>query len=485
MKSTIQPWRLRLIMVLATTPVLVGTLFSFYTWSSRANQTYRYPYIALAVNTGNRSLLNEIDFYSERIRRNPSDGLERAALASAYLKLARSTGDASYYQLAEESAQQSLVNLPVNNIEAQLVLARVAEAKHDFPTTIEIAQQVQQKQPTNPDAQTLMVTSHLAVGKLSEASQFAQRLVEQTPTLGTFTLRALVHAAQGQDEQAVRAFQQALAAEEPGEVASSAKTRTLLGRFYAQRGQLSLARELYQEALRIVPRYPFARLELAKLETQQGNYQQAEALYAQISATPLSANVFDHEAAQGQALLKLLQGERNTANQLWAKAEQDFRNHHAHRKPHEHHHTQETEHDHDREHEEAHDRHHEQEEHDHYHLQAFGHRRELARLLLTRGRAADVPEALELMQAEVQIRRDAETLETLAWALQQNGRVQSAQKVLQEAMALGTRDAKLFYRAGVVERSLGNQQRARTYFQMAQDINPNFDVRLRQLWGLG
>lgn len=134
--KTIQLWRLRLIMVLATTPVLVGTLLSFYAWSSGANPAYRYPYAV--ENMGDRPLQNEIDFYQERISRNPVDGLDRAALASVYLTLARSTGDTSYFHAAEESAQQSLVNLPVQNTAAQLVLARVAEAEHDFPLPLKL-----------------------------------------------------------------------------------------------------------------------------------------------------------------------------------------------------------------------------------------------------------------------------------------------------------------------------------------------------------
>jgi hypothetical protein len=44
----------------------------------------------------------------------------------------------------------------------------------------------------------------------------------------------------------------------------------------------------------------------------------------------------------------------------------------------------------------------------------FGHRRDLASLLLEKGRSQDVAEALALMQEEVKIRRDAVTLDTLA-----------------------------------------------------------------------
>jgi tetratricopeptide (TPR) repeat protein len=492
MTRTIQSRRLMLI--LGITPVLAGAWLGSYAWRSQANQAYRYPYAVTSSNP--RSLQNEVNFYTERIQRHPSDGLDRAALATTYLKLARSTGDSNYYHLAEETARQSLAKLPMYNTAAQLVLARVAEAEHDFPTTFKVIDQVLQTQPHHPDAQTLLVTSQLAVGRLPEASQTVQHLVAQTPTLGTYTLQALVHAAQGQDDQAIQAFQQALAAEEPGEVASSAKTRTLLGRFYAQRGQAQLARQLFQEALRIVPNDVLARVEQAKLETQQGNYQQAEAIYAQISETPATTNGLDHEVIQGQALLKALQGDRAAANQLWAKAEQDFyrghehedehrsEDHHEHGDEHEHGDDHGSEHSHSQQHDKAahanSQNHEPEEEH-----ASFGHRRDLARVLLTRGTAPDISAALVLMQAEVQIRRDVETLEVYAWALQQSDRAQEAQTVLQEAMKMGTRDAKLFYRASKVEQLLGNRQQAQVYLETAQAINPHFDRKLRQMLQLG
>ncbi|NJK44826.1 MAG: hypothetical protein HC933_11555 [Pleurocapsa sp. SU_196_0] len=47
---------------------------------------------------------------------------------------------------------------------------------------------------------------------------------------------------------------------------------------------------------------------------------------------------------------------------------------------------------------------------------AFGHRRELARALLERGRDGDVKEALEHAKLEAMVRRDVDTLEVLRWA---------------------------------------------------------------------
>ena len=45
---------------------------------------------------------------------------------------------------------------------------------------------------------------------------------------------------------------------------------------------------------------------------------------------------------------------------------------------------------------------------------------------------------------------------------------------MNEARRLGTRDAILFYHAGMIERSLGEVRRARYFLSEALKVNPNF-----------
>ncbi len=381
---------------------------------------YTYSFTTSSLDRLIPNLESEIAFFQQRIQQHPEDGLERAALAQTYLKMARATGNSSWYLLAENAARQSLANLPFDNSGATLVLAQIAEARHNFPDGIILAEQLLQTQADNPDALGLLVTAHLATGNIEAASLAANRLVEQIPTLNSLTLRALVNLAQGQEEAALKDFQAALAAEEPGEASSSAKTRTLLGRFYAQSGETALAKELYQEALRIFPQYPFALLQLADLETQLGNYPAATQFYSQVAFTKDKANIYDHSALLGLAQVKELQGDRDAAEALWEKAENLFRQHQE--------------------------------------IDSFGHRRELARLLLSRANTEDLDEALALMQAEVQIRRDAQTLDTLAWVLSRLGRYQEAQQVIQEALARGIQNPAIVERAAKIEQNLGNKQ---------------------------
>lgn len=438
-------WKQWWIPLLVALP-MAGVGLGLHFWhSAELDSPYRYRFSRSSSDNVTQALEQEIAFYQERIRRSPEDGLDRASLASVYLKMARATGDANWYLLAEQSARQSLADLPFDNQGAVLVLARIATAKHDFTEAIRLAEEVLRSQP-GEDALSILVTANLATGKVDEANRLANALVEQIPTLGSLTQRALVRVAQGQDQAAIQDFQQAIAAEEPGEMGNSAWARTLLGQFYFKRGQLKLAGQLYQEALRILPRYPLALVNLAELDARLGHYRAAEHHYSQVFVSPDYPTVFDHVALQGMAHVKNLRGDRSGAEAQWNNAETLLRQH--------------------------------------LNLKSFGHRRELARLLLARGRPKDLAEAVSLMQAEIRIRRDAETLDTLAWALSRLGRWHEAQQAMNEALRWGIRDAEMFDRAGKIEQALGNHSQAQALFQRAQDTDPTFDDQAQRTSGL-
>ena len=407
---------------------------------------YRYHFSDVLRNNPSQkeALQQEIAFYQQRLAVDSRSGLNRAALAGVYLKMARATGEGGWFLLAEQAAQRSIADLPFNNTGALLVLARIAEARHDFPTALRFAKQVGFD---NEDAIALAVTSHLATGKVSEASAAAETLVNKLPNLGSLTLRALVREAQGRDAEVLRDFREAMVAEEPGEVGGSARARSLLGRFYARRGQFVQAKALFLEALRLVPRYPLALIYLADLETRQGNYREAEGYYSKVSAySGGAATVFDRTVDRGMARVKELQGDAIESRRLRDKAEAGLRQEQV--------------------------------------SGGFGHRRDLARLLLEKGRSQDVTEALTLMQQEVKIRRDASGLDTLAWALSSAGEWEKADRVMAEILRSGIRDAGMFYRASAIARTLGKDAESRAYLQKAKEIDPSFDVRSAKALGL-
>jgi Flp pilus assembly protein TadD len=64
----------------------------------------------------------------------------------------------------------------------------------------------------------------------------------------------------------------------------------------------------------------------------------------------------------------------------------------------------------------------------------------------------------------------------LAWALFKNGRVAEARAAITDALRLGTRDARLFFHAGLIHEASGDRARARDFLARALRTNPHFDV---------
>ena len=415
-----------------------------------ANSAWTYRFQRPVVGSITRNIQQEIAFHQRIIQQQPTAGLPRAALAQNYLKMARATGESSWYLLAQQTAQASLVQLPVHNYGATIVLAKVAGAKHDFTQSLALLKQL----PPQAESLALLTTTHRALGDPTTARKTADILVERMPTLGNFALKALVEVAQGQDRAAMRDFQAAIAAEEPDEAGSSAWVRTLLGRFYYKRGQLKEAAELYQSALEILPQYPPALLNSAELSVRQWQadptqtqYQkQAIELYDRFFlANRKAPTVYDHIVLRGVARVKSLQGDAIEANKIWEQAVSRLRSD----------------------------------------LTGFGHRRELAQLLMERSQGSDLAEALTLMQAEIKIRQDPETWDTLAAAYLKVGQLEAAQAAIETALKSGIRDPGLFDRAAVIAQARGQSEQAQRYQQEVRKLDPTFDAGARQALGLG
>ncbi|HEX9839557.1 MAG TPA: tetratricopeptide repeat protein, partial [Anaerolineales bacterium] len=92
------------------------------------------------------------------------------------------------------------------------------------------------------------------------------------------------------------------------------------------------------------------------------------------------------------------------------------------------------------------------------------------------GHDLHVKEALRLALAELESRKDIYGYDAAAWAYYRNGKFAEAQSLMDQAMALGTRDAYLYYHAGMIALQLGDEAQAREYLEQALEINPHFSI---------
>lgn len=402
---------------------------------------FPYPYNIASSDEALQKLEQDIAFYQERVNLSPDDGLELASLAAAYLTKARVSGWANWYLLSEQAAKRSLANLPFFNHGAVLVLAEIAEARHDFREAVRLANQVLDYQPGNEAAHAILITANLAQGNSAEAQGRIDDLIKRIPGAGTLSLRALVNVAKGQDDLAQQDFEAAIELEQAGDAYGSVWLRSQLGKLHARHGQIKEAEMLFNEALRIASDYALVHLSLADLKLKTGDYKTASKLYQKVlERAKDSATAFDHVALQGLWQATILQGDELGAADIWNQAERILRQ-------------------------------------DAY-SNAFGHPRELARLLLERGHIKDLPEAFSLLQRELSNRRDPVTLELTAWVFMRMNQYEDAKVMIQEALSQGYQDAGLYHRAGVIEEKLGNTEQAKTYFSQALTIDPTFSINI-------
>ena len=218
----------------------IAACIVFFVTTARGSSTqtlFPYPYKTTSAGEALRKLEGDIVFYQERSNQHPDDGLELASLAGAYLTEARVSGWANWYLLSEQAAKRSLANLPVFNHGAILVLAEIAESRHDFKEAVRLANQVLDYQAGNEAASSILVTANLARGNIAEAQTVVDELVERIPTPGILSLRAFVYTAKGQDELAQQDFETAIGLEQPGDAYGSAWLRTQLGKLHARHGR--------------------------------------------------------------------------------------------------------------------------------------------------------------------------------------------------------------------------------------------------------
>jgi tetratricopeptide (TPR) repeat protein len=113
--------------------------------------------------------------------------------------------------------------------------------------------------------------------------------------------------------------------------------------------------------------------------------------------------------------------------------------------------------------------------------------RTLALFLATQDRDRD--DAVALASEERRRRGDIYTEDVLAWALFRAGRLDEAAAASARAVALGTRDARLWYHAGAIAMARGDEARGRALVRKALALNPGFDVtgarEARALVGIG
>jgi tetratricopeptide (TPR) repeat protein len=369
--------------------------------------------------------------YQRLLQRNSRDATVYYRLGDAYMQKGRETGDITYISLAEKALQKCLEIAPEHSGAARH-LAYAMYMRHGFDEAAIQAQKAVALDPTDSHAYGVLGDAYLEVGQYEAAAHAYQRMIQLQGDLYAHSRLAGLKSLQGDTDGAIadleRAIQLGQAQERPPE--SIAWALWQLGNESFALGKLPVAEASYLEALKTFPSYYRALAGLAQVRAAQQRYLEAVDLYRKaIAIVPLP----DYAAALGDVYTKL--GRPEEAQKPYDLVEYiGYLNT----------------------------------------LNKVLYNRELAYFYVDHDRK--LPEALDLARRELEVRRDIYAYDVLAWALYKNDQPQEALTAITEALKLGTKDARLFFHAGMIHHRLGDWAQARDYLRRALTTNPSFHV---------
>jgi tetratricopeptide (TPR) repeat protein len=352
------------------------------------------------------------------------------ALATAYMRKSRESGDASYYGRAEAAVREALTLAP-DSVDALRTLAWVQTGKHEFREALVTAEQLLERQPHDPLVYGLLGDAAIELGEYTRAEEALQQMLDLRPGMASFSRAAYLLELYGDRNEAIAFMERAVKASSVQDPEPFAWCLVQLGHLYFNRGSLGSAETAYNNALTVFPRYYLAVAALGRVRSAQQRYGDAIDLYRQAIAIVPAPDLI---AALGDLLL--FSGRRNEAEQQYALVEYI--------------------------------------EHVNQTNQAT-YNRQLALFYADHDRKLD--EAVTLAEAEVKQRQDIYSYDALAWVYYKKGRLVDAQQAMTQALRLGTQDASLFFHAGMIAQGLGETDNARDSLRRALEINPYFSLR--------
>jgi tetratricopeptide (TPR) repeat protein len=376
-----------------------------------------------------------------RVQGNPKDPAAYSALGAASFQRARETGDVEDFQLAEQALNKSL-DLDGADFSAEPAYSTMAEVcmgEHRFSDAVTYAEKALSLGSGDLSPFAIVGDANADMGEYERSAIAYSRLdisddsASQPRSVYVRDSRtSYLKFVSGNTAGAIRLMQSAVAAGTEARLPAEnlAWLYYELGEYEFQAGDAAAANNAYLTALNIHPGDYRALAGLGKLRGTHGRYAEAIKLYqSAIAVVPMPMFVAELGDMYARA------GNLPEARKQYQLVE--------------------------------------------YigllgHINQVLHNRDLA--LFYADHDIKLDEALALAHKEFEVRHDIYTWDALAWALYKNGKYQEASDAMDHALRPGTRDALLFFHAGMIASRLGQTSQAKDRLQTALKINPQFHV---------
>jgi tetratricopeptide (TPR) repeat protein len=365
----------------------------------------------------------------EQARARPGDSSLLVKLGFAYQHRWRETADASFLPRSEVALRRALRATP-DEPYAVLGLGSLALVQHEFREALAYGRRAERLLPGSARPFGVIGDALVELGRYHEAFEAFEKMVSTRPTLASYARIAYARELTGDRTGAIAAMKLALDAA-AGQPEPTAFAHVELAKLELGLSRAPLARRHALAALRAIPGYPSARLELARIEAAEGRLDLALALARRASeaiptaqAVTLLAELLDRTGRTTEA-----RRQRSTVTVI------------------------------DRL------------------LRANGVRVDLESAVYRADNRIRPAETVALARAARGHRPSIYGDDALAWALARANRCQEALPLAKRALRLGTQDGLLYFHLGYAEGCAGNRDGMRRWYRRALEMNPEFSVR--------
>ena len=379
--------------------------------------------MALAPTHENAAVDHQIAAAQSAAKKNPQKVDAWIALGRAWVRKAREAEDPGYYLHADACADVALAIAP-EDASALDLRALVLLNQHRFADAEKLARSITTKRADDPVAWGNLSDALLEMGRTEEAAKAAQTMVDLKPNLPSYARAAHFRWLAGDVAGAKAFYRHAIdAGADQRDPEPRAWVLVQTANVFWSEGDAEGADAGYDMALNAMSEYAPALAGKARVALARSDAPRAVG-YAKraYDASPRA------EMAWLLGDARTASGDGEGAKKAYALVVNDGKR---------------------------------------------GDARTLSIFWSTRGEHA--AESLALAEKESKSRGDANTLDTLAWALYRNGRFADARAASDQAIAGGTRDARLLYHAGAIRIAQGDAS-GREMVRRAVALQPAFDA---------